>query len=304
MPEAWKIAVALLAIAAWYVHAVAVNDLSDEEVDKLNLVAIGEDGDRPLINGTASHRQTRFAAYIAAFVLVVGCATLQWWLGLVATGMLVLNAAYSLPPVRVSARGGLAQLLLPLGYVGFPASMAVALAGTFSTQFFAAIAGLYLLFMGRLFLKDIRDEVGDRETGKYTFLVRHGLVWTLLQSGMWSGIGMLLMLVSLWGKQTAMLTVVLLLCMNVIIWNLRSCLIEPRLEYKLLRIAIVGRAASTWLFSVVLVVALQQYALDGTMQTVVLLAAMAMFGFGIVALFEELTAVKRRQVIALQQEVS
>jgi hypothetical protein len=85
--------------------------------------------------------------------------------------------------LRLSDRGLVAVVLLPLGYVALPF-----LVGTFSVQpnlgrnGFVILVGLYVTFMGRIVLKDFRDEAGDRIFGKHTFLIRHGRADTCLFS--------------------------------------------------------------------------------------------------------------------------
>jgi 4-hydroxybenzoate polyprenyltransferase len=109
---------------------------------------------------------------MAAVVLVLP-------LGLAAAGLMLVmlgfNVAYSLRPVRLSWRGGLALALLPLGYVGLTMGLGYLAAGTpLSPLLLAFIAMCYLQFLARISLKDYRDVTGDRHHGKRTFLIRHG----------------------------------------------------------------------------------------------------------------------------------
>jgi 4-hydroxybenzoate polyprenyltransferase len=121
-------------------------------------------------------------AWGAAAVCLAASAAVSPRAALAAVAMLALNAAYSLPPVRIAGRGALAQVLLPLEYCAFPAFLvpqAVGLAGGGGPAgglgaYCLMAASMYVIFVGRVFLKDIRDEAGDRATGKLTFTVRHG----------------------------------------------------------------------------------------------------------------------------------
>lgn len=114
-------------------------------------------------------------AILAGLAAIGAAATLGVASIVVVSSGLVLAAAYSMPPLRLSGRGALTSALLPLGYVTVPY-----LTGAFSSA--AGISqlsprlliGLYLGFMGRLVLKDFRDERGDKLYGKRTTLVRHG----------------------------------------------------------------------------------------------------------------------------------
>ena len=92
---------------------------------------------------------------------------------------LALNAAYSVPPVRLAARGALASLLLPLGYVAVPFFVGVlTVQSSVDGRQLAILGGLYVAFIGRIMLKDFRDVRGDEQYGKRTFLLRHGRVAT------------------------------------------------------------------------------------------------------------------------------
>jgi len=170
-------------VAAWMLFAVAVNDLADEAIDRVNL---GDDASRVLVAGTASRREVATIAVLAALCSLASAAVVGGG-GLIVVGAgLALAAAYSLPPFRLSSRGALTSALLPLGYVGVPYLVGAFAAG--ATQFHPVLlVGLYLGFTGRLVLKDFRDEHGDRLYGKRTFLVRHGRDRTLLFSAVfWS----------------------------------------------------------------------------------------------------------------------
>ncbi len=94
---------------------------------------------------------------------------------LVVCGGLLLAAAYSLPPIRLSGRGIVTSVLLPLGYVAVPYLLgAFSVDVTLNRRGVLLLVGLYLGFMGRLVLKDFRDEHGDRMYSKRTMLVRYG----------------------------------------------------------------------------------------------------------------------------------
>ena len=190
VPVIDSVVLALLASAMSYISAVAMNDIADEEVDRLNLIHQRQAADRPIVNQTSSSRQVARIAIVTSLMTIIAGVAIAPWLGGAALLMVLLNAAYSLPPLQISKRGGLAQLLLPLMYVLYPFAIALAVSGqNAGWSYWLMAVGLYLLFVGRLFLKDIRDEVGDRRVGKRTYLVRHGLRPTLLQSAVWLIIG-------------------------------------------------------------------------------------------------------------------
>jgi 4-hydroxybenzoate polyprenyltransferase len=177
--------VALVAVAAWMLFAVAVNDLADERIDRVNL---RDDARRVLVSGHATRTHV-VAIALGSGIVAFGAAIVLGWASVVVIGSgLALAAAYSLPPFRLSGRGALTSALLPLGYVTVPYLVGAFSAGaTVHKLNPVLLAGMYLGFMGRLALKDFRDERGDRLYGKRTTLVRHGRTHTCLFSAVfWS----------------------------------------------------------------------------------------------------------------------
>jgi 4-hydroxybenzoate polyprenyltransferase len=171
----------LLVVAAFLVAAVAVNDLSDEAIDRVNL---GGDRRRPLVAGTAGRRDLAVVAAVAATTALLVATTLSWTAAAVTAAGLGLVVVYSVPPFRVCNRGVLAPLLLPAGYVGVPFVLGLTAARpSVHTADVVLLGGLYLGFIGRIVLKDFRDVRGDALYGKRTFLVRHGRAWTCAFSG-------------------------------------------------------------------------------------------------------------------------
>ena len=159
----------LVAITAFVVFSIAVNDLADEAVDRANL---GGGPVRPLAHGLATRRHVRtLAACAAAVVLVAGAAA--GWRAVVVLGIgLAVSGLYSL---QLSSRGAIASLALPALFVAVPYLVGLLSARTaLHGQDLLLLGGLYLGFVGRIVLKDFRDVRGDELFGKRTFLVRHG----------------------------------------------------------------------------------------------------------------------------------
>lgn len=174
----------LVIVAGWFIHATVLNDVADEAIDRVNLA---EARARPLVAGVATRKELLVLGNTAGLVALAVAWAVGWRVGVVVTAGLGLNAAYSLPPLRISHRGALASLLLPLGYVAVPF-----LVGTLSVQpgltgqDVVLLVGLYVTFIGRILLKDFRDVEGDDLFGKRTFLLRHGRTATCLASaGCW-----------------------------------------------------------------------------------------------------------------------
>jgi 4-hydroxybenzoate polyprenyltransferase len=183
LPSMARQVVVLVAVAGFMVCAVAVNDLADVAIDRVNLAG---DARRVLVSGVATRRPVIGLAVTGAVLALGSAATLGLPSLIVVVVGLALAAAYSRPPFSLSSRGVLTSALLPLGYVALPYLLGAFSAGAgLSNLRPALLVGLYLGFMGRLALKDFRDERGDRLYGKRTTLVRHGRVRTCVFSGAW-----------------------------------------------------------------------------------------------------------------------
>jgi len=168
-----------LVLILWYIHAASVNDYSDHHIDKINLK---DAVDRPLITEDASVRQLWQINIVAGILAILASAIFGIQGVLFTIGMLVIDYMYSLKPLRISDRGILSQLLLAFAYVYFPFTL-----GYWSSQSSEAYPwlvsiGLYLAFIARLLLKDFRDIKGDKQHGKMTFVLRHGVAATCLTS--------------------------------------------------------------------------------------------------------------------------
>ena len=115
--DAVLFAKALTAVIAFVLFAVAVNDIADARIDRVNLP---QAANRPLAVGTARSSEMVVVAIVGA-VLALGASTMLYWPApAVVAGGLLLAAAYSLRPFRISHRGVLAPMLLPTGYVAVP----------------------------------------------------------------------------------------------------------------------------------------------------------------------------------------
>jgi 4-hydroxybenzoate polyprenyltransferase len=184
----------LLVVTGFLLAAVAVNDLSDEAVDRVNLP---DDPRRPLVSGAANRRQMWATAGLGALLALAAAAVVGPGCVLLLAGGLALAAAYSLPPLRLAKRGALAALLLPVGYVTVPFGAGLLAAGAVpGPRELALLGALYLGFIGRILLKDFRDVRGDTLLGKRTFLVRHGRVATCaLSAALWSAGSLVLLTV-------------------------------------------------------------------------------------------------------------
>jgi 4-hydroxybenzoate polyprenyltransferase len=170
----------ILALASSYVSATSVNDIADREIDEINHP--GDKG-RPLVTG-AARTADLWVLFGVSSVLAV---TLGVAAGPGTAGIMLLSIAigalYSLPPARLSYRTFLAPLSLAAAYVGIPYWAGVVAVGErLGTSDLPLVAALYLLFAGRIVLKDFRDREGDAAFGKPTFLLKYGKRATCLAS--------------------------------------------------------------------------------------------------------------------------
>ncbi|MDQ1641889.1 MAG: chlorophyll/bacteriochlorophyll a synthase [Actinomycetota bacterium] len=161
-----------VALGASYVAATTVNDICDEQIDRINHPA---GRGRPLVQGRTTPRELWQLNVIAAVVaLLAGSAVGVRGIAVVAASLLI-GYAYSVPPLLISHRTFLAGPVLTLAYVLAPYLHGLALADvTPSRHDVVFLAGLCGLFLSRIVLKDFRDRAGDAAYGKPTFLLRFG----------------------------------------------------------------------------------------------------------------------------------
>jgi 4-hydroxybenzoate polyprenyltransferase len=171
---------AAIALASSYVAATALNDLADEQIDKVNHP---RDAGRPLVEGTATRRELLVLHVVASGLALLAAAPLGLrGIGLLVTA-LVVSQIYSARPVRLSYRVAGAPLVLGVGYVLVPYSLGIVAAGGDLHHAWSALScALFLLFAARIVLKDFRDREGDARYGKPTLLLRYGKTATCAAS--------------------------------------------------------------------------------------------------------------------------
>jgi 4-hydroxybenzoate polyprenyltransferase len=174
----WTFVAGLIALCGSYVVATCLNDVFDLEIDRINHP---DASDRPLVSGAATPRQLVAIACAAALVaLIAGLVIGPAGLLLVAVSLL-LNIAYSAPPLRLCARALAAPPVLGFAYVILPYGIGLAAAALTPTWFDARVAACFVvLFTGRMLLKDFRDRRGDAVFDKRTFLLTYGKRATLV----------------------------------------------------------------------------------------------------------------------------
>ena len=170
----------ILALASSYVSATSINDISDREIDEINHP---DDRGRPLVTGAAGTADLWILFGVSSVLAVaLALAARPAGAGIMLLSV-VIGALYSLPPARLSYRSFLAPLTLAVAYVGIPYwAGVVVVGGDLGTSDLPLMTALYLLFAGRIILKDFRDREGDAAFGKPTFLLKYGKRTTCLVS--------------------------------------------------------------------------------------------------------------------------
>jgi 4-hydroxybenzoate polyprenyltransferase len=168
----WRHLLAALALASSYVSATALNDLADEEIDKVNHP---RDAGRPLVEGWAGRQDLRLLCRLAALLALCLAVPLGGAAVALVGVALLMSEAYSAGPLRLSHRVAGAPLLLGVAYVVVPYGLGIEAAeGNLTHVASRLTGGLFLLFGARIVLKDFRDRAGDAQFGKPTLLLRFG----------------------------------------------------------------------------------------------------------------------------------
>jgi 4-hydroxybenzoate polyprenyltransferase len=188
-------AFAALALASSYVAATALNDLADEEIDRVNHP---RDAGRPLVEGAATRREIALLHVAAAALALLAAFPLGWTAVAIITVALAIGQAYSARPLRLSYRTAGAAPVLGVAYVLVPFYLGTAAAGGgVAAALSPFTGGLFCLFVARIVLKDFRDREGDALYGKPTILLRFGKTVTCVLSLAFLACGDLLLVLSL-----------------------------------------------------------------------------------------------------------
>ncbi len=170
----------ILALASSYVGATSVNDIADREIDEINHPG---DRGRPLVTGAAGSADLWMVFGLSSVLAVALPPAISPAAAGIMGLSLVIGVVYSLPPLKLSYRTFQAPLTLAAAYVGIPYWAGVVVGGgSLQISDLPLMAALYLLFAGRIVLKDFRDRVGDAAYGKPTFLLLYGKRATCLVS--------------------------------------------------------------------------------------------------------------------------
>jgi 4-hydroxybenzoate polyprenyltransferase len=244
-----------LLLGCLFIVATTTNDIADEEIDKINLA---NDVRRPLAVDSAQTKHLVILGLVAFFAAVLLALVIRPWLVIVAVIAAGLSYIYSMPPIKISHRGILAPLLLPINYVVLPFTVGASIHQEISTSSKVLLAGLYISFIGRIILKDFRDVKGDKMFGKRTFIVRYGAANTCRVAAIAWLIGDLI--ISYVFIRTEPLLVVLLQPFVVaIFWTLKRLGNEKALSRQLTLVNLVGRLGNSVAMGVLTVLTLELY---------------------------------------------
>jgi 4-hydroxybenzoate polyprenyltransferase len=189
---------AAVSLSASYVVATTVNDIADQDVDRVNHP---RDRGRPLVSGSASERDLWRTNAIAAPLALATAAFVGGPVLAVSAGSLAIGYAYSLRPIQISYRTWLAPTVLAVAYAVVPYALGLLAAGGRVDRRDVVLCGaLYALFLARINLKDFRDRAGDAAFGKPTLLLAHGKKITCAVSGLAVLVGCAALVVALGGQ--------------------------------------------------------------------------------------------------------
>ena len=252
----YRLALIPILLGCLFIGATTVNDIADEEIDKINLAS---DKRRPLAVASAQKKHLRILniiAFVVSLLIAVAIKPVLLILVLFASG---LGYIYSMPPIKISHRGFLAPLLLPINYVLLPFLVGASLhTGGWNGQVGVLLLGLYVSFIGRIILKDFRDIKGDTMFGKRTFLVRHGAKKTCLVAGIAWVFGDMIVS-SIFITKEPMLVVLLQPFVGSIIFTLYKLSDENQLQRQLTLVNLVGRLGNSVALSILTVLSIRFY---------------------------------------------
>lgn len=252
----YRLILTAILLGCLFISATTVNDIADEEIDKINL---SKDKRRPLAVSSAQKKHLRILN-IAAFVTALGVAfAIKPILVVLVLIAVFLSYIYSMPPIKISHRGFIAPLLLPINYVLFPFLIGASLhPGGWNKQVTILLLGLYISFIGRIILKDFRDVKGDAMFGKRTFLVRYGPKNTCEVAGAAWVIGDLI-ISGLFITAEPLLVMLLQPFVVSILFTLYKLANEKEIARQLTLVNLVGRLGNSVALSILTVLTLRFY---------------------------------------------
>jgi 4-hydroxybenzoate polyprenyltransferase len=270
-------------LGALYMSATCFNDVSDEEVDKVNLA---NDVSRPLMTTNVTSQQLKWLGIITLIIsLVTAIAISPAHLVLAISGIL-LSVFYSLPPIKISHRGIFASLWLPLSYVILPFLTGSFIQGDLTRTSMWVLLTMYVTFIGRILLKDFRDYEGDKKFGKLNFLVRHGPVKTCIASASAWILGDVLFCVMLARKYPAVAIIMQPIIAGVL-YGLYRLAYEKKRPLLLLEVLFIGRLGNAIAVSLLTALTLKAYHYPALQNNLIIIAVGGFIAVSAVGLWHD-----------------
>lgn len=157
------IAMALTVWGQWL-----INDVYDKETDKHS------NPNRETTRGDISDQEAFFIGGLMVTIALCSTVLVNWYAFYGLGGYVVLNTAYSVPPLRTKA-GGLSSMLTLGGMGACGILLGTAVFSATLTRIAVESATVALLFMSiNLSYKDLKDAEHDAKSGVQNFAVRFG----------------------------------------------------------------------------------------------------------------------------------
>jgi len=151
-----------------YMSATSLNDIYDENVDKINMPY------RPLQRNAISKNNAYMFAVVVALISFLLSLLLSYQISFLLIIFYILGVIYSVPPMLASRRGALSQINLSLASVTLP--LYSGLVFSKMSYILSSTEVLIVLFMTTLALfmfisKDFKDIKGDKSSKKKTIVL-------------------------------------------------------------------------------------------------------------------------------------
>ena len=270
-------------LATLYMSATCFNDVADEEVDKVNLA---NDHSRPLMTTSATPAQLKRLGVCAIVTAFVAAALASPGQVLFVVIGVMLSVFYSLPPLKLSHRGILASLWLPLSYVGLSFFAGAFAAGMPNKLSYQVAVTMYVCFVGRILLKDFRDYEGDKKFGKRNFLVRHGPQKTCLAAAVAWLIGDALFAV-MFERKYVVLTILMQPIILGILYTLKVLATEKSRPRLLLEVLFIGRLGNAVAVGLLAALTLEAYDYSGVIKNGITAAVVIFISLSAVGLLKD-----------------
>jgi len=201
-PFSFTYILAFLSLFGSYATAASINDIADKDIDRVNHP--GNKG-RPLVVGQVKEKDMYHIGAVSAVLTIFFAFLINLNAACVMATSLILSYIYSMPPLKISHKPVIVPFFLSFVYVVLPYLLALSVIHeNLSGNEYLFLFALYLLFFGRIILKDFRDRKGDAKYGKMTIVLKYGEVATCILSTAAIFIGNILLFLSFPIRQLAL----------------------------------------------------------------------------------------------------